>query len=256
MDRRLIFPAVAITAWAQQPSPAAAEAEAALRARVDQFYQLQIDKKYRQAEAFVAEDTKDDYYNSSKSRIKTESIEKIELLDDNSRAKVTVKRKVVVATPLGDQDFDMLAPSTWKLENGQWVWYIDHNAPIQTPFGPIARLPVDSAKGPVGQPPSPGKVDVATLMKQISVDTTAVVLNSVKREQTVTISNDLPGAIHLDLRKPQLEGVTVELEKMDLKSGEKGAIRFRSAGDATASGVVTLIAYPLNEAFEISVQSN
>ena len=47
MDIRLLFPAVAATAWAQQTSPAAAKAEQALRERVQRFYQLQQDKKYR-----------------------------------------------------------------------------------------------------------------------------------------------------------------------------------------------------------------
>ena len=93
MDRRLIFPAVAITAWAQQPPPAPPEVEAALRARVEQFYQLEIDKKFRQAEAFVAEDTKDDYYNGSKPAIKASSIQKIEWSDNNTRARVTSKAK-------------------------------------------------------------------------------------------------------------------------------------------------------------------
>ena len=57
IDRRFLFPVAAATAWAQQPSPATAEAEAALRARAEQFFQLQVDKKYRPAEAMVAEDT-------------------------------------------------------------------------------------------------------------------------------------------------------------------------------------------------------
>ena len=48
---------MAITAWAQQTNPAASKAEKALRARAQQFFQLEVDKKYRQAEAFVAVET-------------------------------------------------------------------------------------------------------------------------------------------------------------------------------------------------------
>src|SRR5271154_6051875 len=99
IDRRFLFPVAAVTAWAQQPSPAAAEAEAALRARAEQFFQLQVNKKYRPAEAMVADDTKDLYYDGSKFNIDNFSIQKIELLDDNTRAKVTIKTKVTRIAP-------------------------------------------------------------------------------------------------------------------------------------------------------------
>src|SRR5580704_7107848 len=99
IDRRFLFPVAAATAWAQQPSPAAAEAEAALRARAEQFFQLQVDKKYRPAEAMVADDTKDLYYNGKKFNITSFSIEKIEMLDDNAHARLTIKAKVKRAVP-------------------------------------------------------------------------------------------------------------------------------------------------------------
>ena len=63
MDRRLLFPAIAATAWAQQPSQPSTEA---LRDRVQQYYQMMVDKKYRQAEAMVAMESKEDYYNGKK----------------------------------------------------------------------------------------------------------------------------------------------------------------------------------------------
>jgi len=80
------FPAVAITAWAQQTNPAAAKAEKALRARVEQFFQLQVDKKFRQVEPMVAADSKDLYYNASKPDLKAFEVQKVELLDHNTRA--------------------------------------------------------------------------------------------------------------------------------------------------------------------------
>ena len=229
--------------------------EAALRARVEQFYQLEIDKKFRQAEAFVAEDTKDDFYNGSKPAIKASSIQKIEWSDNNSRARVTLKQKIIVKTPFGDQEFEMLPPTTWKLENGQWVWYIDHDAPRPTPFGLFPPTPGSTAKAPVGPPPLPGKVDGAALMSEVTVDNTSVVLTTADPARTVTVSNDLPGSVTLKLDNPHLDGITVELEKTELKSGEKGTIRFRLAGDAKITGVVRLVVSPLRKVVEISVQS-
>jgi hypothetical protein len=254
MDRRLIFPAVAITAWAQQPSIAPPEVEAALRARVEQFYQLEVDKKFRQAEAFVAEDTKDDYYNGAKPNIKASSIQKIEWSDNNSRARVTLKQRIAVKTPLGDQEFDMLPPTNWKVENGQWFWYIDHDAPHQTPFGLFPPTPRSTAKGPVGLPPRP-EIDVATLMNLVSLDSTSVTLDASNPARTVTVSNDLPGSVTLELETPHLEGITVELAKTKLESKEKTAIRFLLTGEAKSSAVVRLVVPQLGETFEISVQS-
>jgi hypothetical protein len=256
MDRRLIFPAVAITAWAQQPapSPAAAEAEAALRARVGQFYQLQVDKKFRQAEALVADDTKDDYYNGGRPNIKSFEIKDIELLDNNTRARVVVKRKITMVASIGTMDFDTPSTTSWKIENGQWVWYIDHNAPLVTPFGAIVPRRGDG-QGPV-EPPT-GKVDLATLMSQVVIDGTSVILSPSDPERTITVSNHLPGPVTLKLENPGLDGIVVELEKTALKSGEKSGIRFHLTGDgdAKSSGVVRLIASPIGRVFEIQVQS-
>src|SRR4051794_20209879 len=100
IDRRFLLPIAAVTTvWAQQQSPEAAQAEAELRARVDQFFQLQVDKKFRQAESLVADDSKDAYYDGNKYNIKGFKIDTIQLLDDNTRAKVTIKGRVTFVMP-------------------------------------------------------------------------------------------------------------------------------------------------------------
>jgi hypothetical protein len=254
IDRRFLFPVAAVTAWAQQPSPAAAEVEAALRARVEQFYKLQVDKKFRQAEAMVADDSKDDYYNRAKQNIEGFSIQQIEFLDNNTRARVTIKGKVILrAAALGSQEFEMPLLTSWKVEDGQWVWYIDRENSGRTPFGPI-KPSTDAAKGAT-PPPSP-RIDVATLMSQVTVDHPAVTLNASQPEQTVTFTNHLPGPVSLELTKPELADVSIELEKSDLRSGETSVIRFRLTGKAKSAGVVRVLASPLNEVFEIQVHSN
>src|ERR1700683_119191 len=134
IDRRFLFLVIASTAWAQQAAPAPTGVEAALRARVEQFFQLQVDRKFRPAEAMVAEDTKDLYYSGKKFNINSFSIEKMDLQNDNTHAKVTIKAKVTRAVPgFGFLDFDAPATTLWKLENGQWVYYIDPEAALQTP---------------------------------------------------------------------------------------------------------------------------
>ena len=235
------------------PPPPPRQQRQFLRARAEQFYQLQVDKKFRQAEAFVAEDTKDDYYNAGKPDIKTFEIEGIELLDNNSRARVKMQRKIVVQAPIGVQEFDIPVITTWKLENGQWVWYIEHG-PRVTPFG-VVTVPAAGAGKDSAAPPAPGKLDLAALLNQVTLDKTSVVLSTSDPAQTVTVSNSLPGSVTLKLETPHLEGIAVELEKTELKAGEKSAIRFRLTGEAKNSGIVRLVVSPLNKIFEISVQS-
>src|SRR5579863_5627310 len=139
MDRRLLFPAIAVTAWAQQVSPEAAEAEKAVRARAEKFLQLEVDKNFRGAWALVADDTQDYFFNSGRPDIKSFVIENVELSDNNTRAKVTLKVKRMLNAPgMAGQLFDFPGISTWKLENGDWYWYIDQSG-MDTPFGRISR---------------------------------------------------------------------------------------------------------------------
>ena len=212
IDRRFLFPVAAVTAWAQQPSPATAEAEAALRARVEEFYKLQVEKKYRQAESMVADDSKDDYYNRAKQNIEGFSIQQIELLGNNSRASVTIKGKVTLrAALLGAQQFELPLLSSWKVENGQWVWWVDPETKGRTPFGTIKpATPADTANGVAAIPPPPVAIDVKTLKNQVTLDSSSVILDASHPEQTLMFTNHLPGPIKLELIVPQLAGVSID----------------------------------------------
>jgi hypothetical protein len=254
IDRRFLFPVAAVTAWAQQPSPAAAEAEAALRTRVEQFYKLQVDKKFRQAESMVAEDSKDDYYNRAKQVINGFSIQQIELLDNNSRARVTIKGKIVLrASLIGAQEFEMSLPTSWKVENGQWVWYIDRELSGRTPFGRMTP-PADTAKSAPAL--SSSGINPATLINPVTLDSTSVTLNASNPVQTVTVTNHLPGPIALEWSELALPGISVEVDKSDLKAGEKSVILFRLTGEAKSSGVLRLLVSPMKQVFEIQVHLN
>jgi hypothetical protein len=252
-DRRFLFPAAAVTAWAQQPSPTAAEAEAVLRARTEQFFQLQVDKKFRPAETMVADDTKDLYYNGRKFNINTFSIRKIELLDDNTRAKVTIQAKVKRALPgLGFVDFDSLTTTLWKIENGQWMYYIDPAATLQTPFGTI-----QDKNGKGGNTPASlaGKIaDLSSIQNLVKLDRNSIDLTPDGPVQTVTVSNDLPGGVDLELQAGKIAGLSAELEKKHLEAGEKTLIRLRATGKDKGAGVVHLMVSPIGTQLDISVK--
>jgi hypothetical protein len=252
IDRRLLFPVVAATAWAQQPSPAAAEAEAALRARAEQFFQLQVEKKYRQGEAFVADDTKDDYYNGNKFSFKNFSIQKIELLDDNTRAKVTLKAKVTLTMPAaGAVDFDAPLTTTWKVEGGEWMWYTEHGPLISTPFGAIRSEPASGAPPRVNMPGA--APDISTMQHLVKIDRNSVALSTATPEENVTVSNDLPGAVDLELSSDHGESFKAQIEKKHLNAGEKTFIHFVSTGESREDKVVQVLVSPFGTQLEIRV---
>lgn len=257
IDRRFLFPVVAATAWAQQPSPAMAEAEAALRAKAEQFFQLQVEKKFRQAESLVAEDSKDDYYNGNKYDIKGFKIDKIEWHDGNSRAVVTIKAKITVMIPgLGPTPFDAPSNSLWKLENGQWVWYVDKVAAAKTPFGEFHEGQ-DRGTTPSAPPDMTGKApDLSILRASVKIDRDSVELTADGSRQTVTVSNQLPGGVDLELRSNRIPEVSAELEKKHLEAGEKAVISFRASSGSGHAGVVSLIVSPISAQLDIHVKIN
>jgi hypothetical protein len=256
IDRRFLFPVVAATAWAQQPSPAAAEAEAAVRMRADQFFQLQVDKKYRQGESMVADDTKDYYYNNGKFNIKSFSIERVELLDDNTRAKVTIKAKVTLVTPNAPpMDFDAPLTTLWKVEDGKWVWYFDAAVALETPFG---KIKPGSNSATSSSPLSmAGKVpDLASLRALVKIDRNSVELIPDGPPQTVAVSNDLPGGVDLELRSDRMTGMSAQLEKKHLEAGEKTVIYFRASTGSEGAGLVRLMVSPVALQLDIRVKIN
>ena len=134
----LLVPAFAITAWAQQTPPSAAEAETAVRARVEQFYQFEVDKKFRLAENLLAEDSKDAFYNGVKPEVRSFKIDSIELQENNTKAVVHAKVKVPFIMPgfptvIGDS----AVTTIWRFENGQWMQHIDPELILMSPFGKL-----------------------------------------------------------------------------------------------------------------------
>jgi hypothetical protein len=252
MDRRLLFPIAAVTAWAQQPSPVPAEAEAALRARVKEFFQLQVDKKFRQAEALVADDTKDSYYNGNKFNMKTFTIQRIELLDDNTRARVALKAKVtLMMAGVPPVDFDTPSITTWKLEGGKWVWYIETAKTAPTPFGTIDTHSDEPA--PAGL--TDKTPDLATLQSLVKIDRNSVELNPEGVRQAVTVLNDLPGGVDLELRS-SMTGVSTQLEKKHLEAGEKTVVFLQALAGSSGSGVVAVIVNPIGTRLAIHIRIN
>jgi hypothetical protein len=253
MDRRLLLFPTAAVVWAQQTPPAAEEAKQALISRVNQYYQLMQDKKYRQAEAFVAEESKDDYYDGKKPDIKGFEVTRVEM-EDQTTATVTVKMKLVVLMMgVGAQIFDMPTPTHWKLENGQWNWYIPDEAKHGTPFGKMSTNQDSGGKADLdGKGRAP---EFGALVNQVTIDKTAVNLTADAPDDTVVIQNGLPGPLNLrlDPHAEHIQGLSVTVDKLTLEPGEKAAMRLHWNGAGKISDLVEIVAFPINRPYDISV---
>lgn len=135
---RWLFLLLVATAVLRARQGSEEETKNALAGRVNEYYKLMIAKKYRQAEDFVAKDAKEDYYNSKKPDIRTCNIQKVDLQPGGTTSTVTIKAGVrVLMMGAGSQVFEMPALTYWKLEDGNWYWYVPAEAKRVTPFGKL-----------------------------------------------------------------------------------------------------------------------
>jgi hypothetical protein len=174
---------------------------------------------------------------------------RIDYFDDFTRAKATVNCEQYVVMPGFGGLMKVPTPSTWKLENGQWYWYVQ-NAGLQedTPFGLAKPGPGASANA---LPPIPsGPQVLQSLSSKIRPDKSAVHLRPGASDQ-VTISNNAEGLLGISI-SGKVPGVDVKLDRMDIKAGEKALLSFR-AGNNPQPGTVTIRVEQTNQIFPIQV---
>jgi hypothetical protein len=224
----------------------------ALRARITEFYQDQVEGKFRQAEALVAEDTKDYYYSSSKTKYLSFEIRRIDYSEGFTRAKALILCEQYFVIPgFADKPMKAPIPSTWKLVDGQWYWYVDQNALRQTPFGKMTPGPNPQGAAPTLPPSLPNLEQMEKLFsQQVKVDKTSVTLKPGESEQ-VTITNLAKGLITVELTG-KIPGVDVKLDEMNIPAGEKAVVTLR-AGAGAKPGVLSLQVEQTNQVFTIQV---
>jgi hypothetical protein len=254
MDKRLLFPALAMTAVAQTTSPANARVEKAVRARAEQFYKLELNKQFRQAETMVADESRDYFYDSSKPNFKDVKVGNVEITDKGKKALVHVMVSVEIAIPgLGaPQVFTTPSTSNWKLEKGRWCWYFDKEATVPTPFG---KMKFGDAKAGTGIMDITRKTSATSIEALVTVDRRSVTLTAQHPMETVTLSNNLPGEISAELDNRKINGISAQLEGKTVKAGEKAILRIQRTSDVKAHGTVVLRVSPLNQEFAIKVTS-
>ena len=133
----LLCAAAGLAQTPQEPAKPPADVDQALRARVTEFIHYHVTGEFRKAEALVAEDTKDLFYNRNKPRyLQFVEIARIDYKENFTKAYVTV---LVVSPEMipgwGGGPPTLPIPTTWKIENGKWCYYLEPETFLRTPFG-------------------------------------------------------------------------------------------------------------------------
>jgi hypothetical protein len=225
----------------QTSQKAPPEVEAALRARVAQFYQLEVDGKFNQALQLVAEDTKDLFVGSGKPSYHSFEIRSIEFRDDFTKADViaVVSRMLPIEGFMG-HPLPTMMPTRWKLENGEWRLYVDPRTDLPiSPFGrPMPPGMVRPAVGPPGAsgppgvsrplPPMPKNLanPRALLPDKLSVQ----LKSSGPSSGQVAVSNPSPWPVKLNFLDPKVAGLTVKLDRSTVQPGQKAILTIQSNG--------------------------
>jgi len=250
------------------PGQSQAEAEQALRARVTEFLQYHVDGNFRKAYDMVAEDTKDDYFAAGKTQLKGFKVGEITFSDNFTKAKVNGTISKVVNVAGTDIPIEMPSITTWKIENGKWVWYKEPDPGIASLLGiPIAANPGAAAPATSTDASAdlPKKLDdqaiaaaAQSILQQVSVDKKEVTLSVDKTsDDKVVFHNGMTGSVQIALTVPEVPGFTAKVEQAIVRASSDVPVVFRfEPGQAAPKGPVTVQIWvqPLNQVFPVQVK--
>jgi hypothetical protein len=256
MFRLALLAALAAASFAQDranPAPKPpADVDQALRERITEFYKYHVSEEYRKAEKLVAEDSQDTYYVSSKPRYLSFEIKTIEYADNFTKAKVSVLCEQYFHTPIfAGKPMKSPSTSTWKLENGKWVWYVDKDELAKGAFGKMANAGSKAEPGAVAPQNIPTSLDYVLGKVKLDKDTLVVKPNATEQ---VTITNNAPVSVSLVVQM-KLPGYEIAFDKTDLKTGEKAVVTVKT-NDNPHTGELQFLVNPLGEILSVTVKRN
>jgi hypothetical protein len=198
----------------------------ALRARVDAFYQAHVDGKPRKADEYVAEDSKDYFFEAEKPHYKGCMISKIDYSENFTKANVITGCKNEFFFPGQRATLTVPISSRWKLENGQWFWYFVRETERVTPFGVMHDTP--DAPGPSSPMPAIPQDPLSAareIFSKVAVEPSSVTVDQTRSStQEIHLRNGLPGALRVSVDPTGVPGMTIKPAKPDVGPGEEIAI--------------------------------
>lgn len=175
-----------------------------------------MEGKFRQADAFVSEDSKDAFYEAEKRRCRTFKIAKVSYSEEFTKASVVIECDTdVIIMPKGLMKVRMPMSSLWRLEGGQWMWYLVKQISRTSPFGAMkpgeGEVPIQIPTGPSVEQL---KGSVRASQQKISF------VAGKPGEGHVDITSSLPGSLKLELMPNHANDLKVTLDKTELESGQ------------------------------------
>jgi hypothetical protein len=272
MVLRSVLLLLPLAAFAQTPDPQPPpEVDHALRARVTEFFQDLVDSKFVEAFDYVAADTKNYYFNSAKTPLKEFKIRDVKYAGGFERAAVTLDVKRFWTFSLSVQQgaqavVDVPMTTSWKLENGKWVWSSEPPKDAWvTPVGPSdVPLLKKNADGSIGGlPPTLTQDTIAAaaqkILQQAGVDKREITLAANKASsEKVVFHNGAQGAVHLELHASELPGLSAKLDKADVNFGEDATllVSYEPPSDAAAvpnAASVYLVSIPFDQRYDVKI---
>lgn len=266
----LLFLPVLLLAQEQAPP----EVEQELRARVNAFYQNFVDGSPRKAEAFVAEDTKDWYYNAGKNHYESfKIVGDIKYSDNFTKAIVVVAGKMERLISGQVVVMDVPQETRWKIENGKWCWTYHPEDTCLTPMcgktPPAATAEERAAAGARPKDTTPASIRAAALavleQQPMGVDKDTVTMNM---DQTgsveVVFTNGADNDISIALDGPVVRGLKAKLDRTMVPGHGKAVLSLvydpsdksgpKDVWEPKGNIPFRIVVAPFNRMFPVNVQ--
>jgi hypothetical protein len=207
-------------------SKAPPEIDNALRERITGFYQAHVDGKFRVADQYVSEDSKDIFFEADKRRCRSFQIVKINYEENFTRARAVVNCDTeMLLPPKGVMQVKMPVASSWRLESGNWFWFVEGKG-NQSPFG---SMNPGQGDGAVQIPKGPSAEDLRKMI-EVSESEFRVSPDEVLTRE-IKVTNKMPGAVQLTLDAIKATDIKASFDHVELKPQESATLTIQFTPD-------------------------
>lgn len=223
---------------AQEVVKIAPEKEAELKTRVSKFWDGFVAGKYRTSDAYVSDESKEEFFSWPKKKIKGYTIDRILYVKDGKSAKVlTFVDTTLAMMGVGSMDIKQPVETWWREEEDGWFWFQPKNELRDTPFG---KMETNAKSGDVPLIPTGGinwNPDLNALMNSVKPDRVEVqFVDGQAGTEVVSFANGMPGVVAFTIDSPPAEDITFELKSKTVPRGGVGqlVIAYKPAGKSAS----------------------